>query len=131
MEFIIALASGIELGIYLKIGLHSLSSKNDLVPDLFSDPILYIFISAAFIIPSILFDTLLEQIIACVFFFCLICISYTDTLTGLIFDRFNILIAVIGISDLLRMFSITDLTDRLAGSLLGAGFLAVMDLFSY
>lgn len=131
MEFVIALASGIELGIYLKRGLHRLSLENDPEPYIFSDPMIFLFVSTTFIIPPLLFDKVLEQIIACVFFFCLICISYTDILSGIIFDRFNILIAVMGILDLLRMFSLYNLTDRLTGSLLGAGFLVVMDLLSY
>jgi prepilin signal peptidase PulO-like enzyme (type II secretory pathway) len=131
MEFIIALASGMKIGIHLKRGLHRLSTENDPEPDLFSCAVICIFITAAIIIPALLFEMIIEQIISCVFFFSLICISYTDTIAGLIFDRFNILIAFLGICDLIRMFSVTELTDRLIGSLLGAGFLAVMNLFSY
>jgi leader peptidase (prepilin peptidase)/N-methyltransferase len=131
MEFIIAFASGIELGICLNRGLHRLSLENDPKPYMFSNPIIFLLVSSTFIIPPLLSVKIPEQIISCVFFFCLICISYTDIHSGLIFDRFNILIALMGILDLFRLFSFTDLMDRLTGCLLGAGFLIIMDLLSY
>ncbi|MFA5341730.1 MAG: A24 family peptidase [Clostridia bacterium] len=102
------------------------------------DPIFYddmgfmlsVILSLSFMLSIYMKPDVLSKVIMVIFLFCLCCITYTDTQSGYIFDRFHIIICIVGVMLLLSDLSLENLKFRLFGCMIGGGFLELMNFLS-
>ncbi len=92
---------------------------------------LSILLSLSFIISVSLETDILNRILLIVFLFCLCCITYTDAQAGYIYDRFHVVILLVGIILITIEYPyIESIKSRILGCIIGGGFLELMNCMS-
>ncbi|HHT96121.1 MAG TPA: prepilin peptidase [Clostridia bacterium] len=92
---------------------------------------LSVLLSVSFTVSFYVKTDIISKILMVILLFCLCCITYTDSQAGYIYDRFHIVILLIGIAQLfIKGFSITDIQDSISGCIIGGGFLQLMNCLS-
>lgn len=91
---------------------------------------LFVLLSISIALPLYIGGDILNSSKCLVLLFCLSCITFTDAEAGYIYDRFNLIIACIGIVAIFMDFSMDLLKCSIIGSMIGGGFLAFMNNLS-
>lgn len=118
---------------YSKLLIQPLRSLSYVDEPIFTDDhenMLCILLSSIFILAFSFNANMYMKTLSVILFFCLVCISYTDTQSGYIFDRFNVVILLVGIILIASDFSFILLKDKLIGAMAGGGFLSFMNSLS-
>ena len=91
---------------------------------------LSVLLSVSFTVSFYVKTDIISKILMVILLFCLCCITHTDSQAGYIYDRFHIVILLIGIAQLfIKRFSITDIQDNIRLHYRG-GFLQLMNCLS-
>ena len=127
MEFILLILIARMCAKLVANPLHNLSyTDNTLVGHGFEN-MLFVLLSVSFTMPICMGYNILDMIKCLILLLCLSFITFTDAESGYIYDRFNILIACIGLLIILTNFSLDSFKYHLLGSMIGGGFLELMN----